>query len=137
VSAAPLWERRDDEREAAVLALFQHDVTRHQYLKGATDPSRISPDTWSLDQYYLNRPGNDRIQLTAAIRPSMGGGSGTSGEHKPPTLIVWRRNDPFSPSPERKRIFATFQPPSCISLTADILYSKSTGPKSSHKSTPS
>ncbi len=95
-----LWERRDEEREAAVLALFKLDITRFQYLEGATDPSRISPDTWSLDQYYMDRPGNDRIQLELQYDyrnnpPEYARWQRYFREHEPPTLIVWGRNDPF------------------------------------------
>jgi len=95
-----LWERRDEEREAAVLALFKLDIKRFQYLEGATDPSRISPDTWSLDQYYMDRPGNDRIQLELQYDyrnnpPEYARWQRYFREHEPPTLIVWGRNDPF------------------------------------------
>jgi len=27
------------------------------------EPGKIRPDTWNMDQYFLNRLGNDEIQL--------------------------------------------------------------------------
>ncbi|SDH36865.1 alpha/beta fold hydrolase [Mucilaginibacter sp. P25] len=37
--------------------------TKWQYTDGAEDVSEIDPDSYITDQYYLNRPGNQDIQL--------------------------------------------------------------------------
>lgn len=37
--------------------------TRWQYLQGARQPQRISPDAWLVDQALLDRPGNREIRL--------------------------------------------------------------------------
>ncbi|QEM02541.1 alpha/beta hydrolase [Mucilaginibacter rubeus] len=37
--------------------------TKWQYTDGAEDVSEIDPDSYITDQYYLNRPGNQNIQL--------------------------------------------------------------------------
>ena len=34
------------------------------YLHGVSDPSKISPDNWVIDQAYQDRPGNKEIQLS-------------------------------------------------------------------------
>lgn len=51
------------DTEPAVRAALTLDSTRWQYLNGVPDPSLVSPDTWTLDQTLLDRPGNDAIQL--------------------------------------------------------------------------
>ncbi|MEW2491084.1 alpha/beta hydrolase [Streptomyces sp. NPDC048411] len=53
----------DADTERGVRAALTLESTRWQYLNGVSDPSLISPDTWTLDQALLDRPGNDEIQL--------------------------------------------------------------------------
>src|SRR5690606_7921341 len=50
---------REHIRQAALTV----DATRWQYLHGVPDPSLVSPDAYMLDQAYLDRPGNNAIQL--------------------------------------------------------------------------
>jgi len=38
--------------------------TKWHYLHGVSDPSKISPDNWVIDQAYQDRPGNKEIQLS-------------------------------------------------------------------------
>jgi pimeloyl-ACP methyl ester carboxylesterase len=73
--------------------------TRWQYLAGVRDSTRVSPDAWIVDQYYLDRPGNVEIQLdllydyrtNVALYPAF---QAYFRRHQPPTLVVWGRNDP-------------------------------------------
>ncbi|WP_223839221.1 alpha/beta fold hydrolase [Saccharopolyspora pogona] len=51
------------DTEPPVRAALTLESTRWQYENGVTDPTLISPDTWTLDQALLDRPGNDEIQL--------------------------------------------------------------------------
>jgi pimeloyl-ACP methyl ester carboxylesterase len=51
------------ESEAPVRAALTPEITRWQYENGVTDTTLVSPDTWTLDQALLDRPGNDEIQL--------------------------------------------------------------------------
>ena len=39
------------------------ETTFWQYTHGVSDPSAVSPDGYSLDNFYLARPGADEIQL--------------------------------------------------------------------------
>ena len=72
-----------------------------------TFPSRISPDSYTLDQLFLDRPGNDAIQLNL-LHNYQSNLALYDGWHKffrnkqPKTLIVWGKNDPSSPSRVRK-----------------------------------
>ncbi|WP_276481588.1 alpha/beta fold hydrolase [Paraflavitalea pollutisoli] len=80
--------------EARARYFLSIDATRFQYLHGAGDASKVSPDSYSLDQYYLNRPGNDLIQL-ALFRDY---GSNIAlyetwhqyfRQHQPRALVIW------------------------------------------------
>ena len=78
------------------------DATRWQYLHGVRDSTRVSPDSWVLDQRYLDRPGNGEIQLdlfydyrtNVPLYPAF---QEYFRRHQPPTLIVWGRNDHIFP----------------------------------------
>jgi pimeloyl-ACP methyl ester carboxylesterase len=39
------------------------DGTKSQYFDGTPDPNSIAPESYSLDQYLMDRPGNKDIQL--------------------------------------------------------------------------
>src|SRR5262249_31901524 len=60
----------------------------------------VSPDGYSLDNFYLGRGGADEIQLdlfgdyksNVALYPTFQSYFRT---HKPPFLAVWGKNDPF------------------------------------------
>jgi pimeloyl-ACP methyl ester carboxylesterase len=81
---------------------FTLDATKWQYTHGVSDTTRISPDTWIVDQYYLARPGNHEIQLdlfydyrtNLPLYPAFQAYFRT---HQPPTLVVWGKNDVIFP----------------------------------------
>jgi pimeloyl-ACP methyl ester carboxylesterase len=64
------------------------------------DPTLLSPDAWTLDQVGLDRPGNAEIQLdlfydyrtNPPLYPTWQEWLRTA---RPPTLLVWGRNDPI------------------------------------------
>jgi pimeloyl-ACP methyl ester carboxylesterase len=64
------------------------------------DASAISPDGYTLDDYYLNRPGAHEVQLdlfgdyrnNVALYPAF---QAYFREHQPKFLAVWGKNDPF------------------------------------------
>jgi pimeloyl-ACP methyl ester carboxylesterase len=71
-----------------------------QYTHGVSDTSAVSPDGYSLDNFYLARPGADDVQLdlfgdyksNVALYPKFQEYFRTK---KPPFLAVWGKNDPF------------------------------------------
>ncbi|MGW4094367.1 alpha/beta fold hydrolase [Nocardia sp. NPDC004750] len=77
-------------------------VTQSQYLGGTTDSELVAPDGWVLDQYFLDRPERQRAQIALGLDyhsnvelyPVWQRWLRT---HRPPTLIVWGRNDAFFP----------------------------------------
>jgi pimeloyl-ACP methyl ester carboxylesterase len=72
--------------------------TKWEYTDGAEDVSKISPDSYNMDDLYLSRPGNDEIQL-ALFRNYGSNLALYDGWHsyfrlkQPPTLVVWGKND--------------------------------------------
>ncbi|WP_199551870.1 alpha/beta fold hydrolase [Streptomyces sp. N35] len=86
--------------EAAVRELLTADATRRQYTHGvpADRLDRVSPDTWALDQAYLDRPGNKEIQLQLFWDYQFNlGGYPAFQEYfrtrRPPVLIAWGEHD--------------------------------------------
>ena len=94
------WADRNAETERPVRALLSVEMTRFQYTHGTSDPTRISPDSFTFDQHFLDRTGNDAIQLALLHNyPSnvalYDEWHASFRKHQPPTLIVWGKNDPF------------------------------------------
>ena len=85
------------EREA-LRAFTEAAATRWQYTHGVPDVSLVSPDTVTVDQAFLDRPGNDEIQLDLFYDyrnnlPLYAEWQQYFRERRPPTLVVWGRYD--------------------------------------------
>ena len=96
----PFWKERTPASEAPVRNLLTKETTTFQYTHGVKDPSLISPDSYTVDQFFLDRPGNDAIQLDLLYNyQSNVGLYGKWHEYfrakQPPMLITWGINDPF------------------------------------------
>ena len=96
-----LWANRTPENEAATrTAMLSFETTRFQYVHGTKNPAAISPDSYTFDQYFLDRPGNAEIQVDLAYDyqnnfkhyPTW---QEFFRQYQPLTLIVWGQNDPF------------------------------------------
>jgi pimeloyl-ACP methyl ester carboxylesterase len=96
----PFWANRNAETEKPVRALLTAETTRFQYTHGAKDLKSISPDSYTFDQLFLDRSGNDAIQLdlfhdypsNVALYDEW---HRYFRDKQPRTLIVWGQNDPF------------------------------------------
>ena len=96
------WADGSLEHRNAMRSLLTIDATRWQYLNGVRDSARVSPDTWTVDQRLLDRPGNDEVQLdlfydyrtNVPLYPQF---QAYFRKHQPPTLIVWGRDDHIFP----------------------------------------
>jgi pimeloyl-ACP methyl ester carboxylesterase len=70
-----------------------------QYTHGAPDLAMVSPDGYSLDNYYLARPGVDEAQLDLfgdyKSNVALSDLPGLFPTHNPRLLAVWGKNDPF------------------------------------------
>ncbi len=88
------------QNEAALRKVLTVQTTKFQYVHGVSDVSRLDPDSWTVDQALLDRPGNAEIQL-ALFKDYRNNVALYSQwhdyfkSHQPPTLIVWGQNDPF------------------------------------------
>lgn len=96
----PFWANRNSETEKPVRALLTKEMTLFQYTHGVTDPTAINPDAYTLDQFFLDRPGNAAIQLDLLYNyQSNIALSDRWHEYfrnrQPRMLILWGKNDPF------------------------------------------
>ena len=96
----PFWVNRNSETEKPVRELLKKETTIFQYTHGVKDVSQISPDSYTMDQLFLDRPGNDAIQLSL-LHNYQSNLAHYDGWHEffrskqPKMLIVWGKNDPF------------------------------------------
>ncbi|HVI88961.1 MAG TPA: alpha/beta fold hydrolase [Dongiaceae bacterium] len=94
------WQDPSEENRANLRAFLKSETTRFQYTHGEADTTLIAPESYTLDQHFLDRPGNDEIQLdlfgdykaNIAAYPRF---QDYFRAYQPPTLAVWGRNDPF------------------------------------------
>lgn len=94
------WQDASQKNREALRDLLKPESTVWQYTHGVPEPTRVSPDGYSLDNFYLSRPGADEVQLdlfgdyksNVALYPTFQNYFRT---HKPPFLAVWGKNDPF------------------------------------------
>src|SRR6516162_1587450 len=92
------WTDASRKNREALRAFLQPETTVWQYTHGVADATTVSPDGYSLDNYYLSRPGADEVQLdlfgdyqsNVALYPTIQNYFRT---RKPPFLAVWGRND--------------------------------------------
>lgn len=97
------WADGSDAHREALSFLVAPETTKFQYTDGVSDLSRIDPDNWAHDQALLDRPGNKDIQLdlfhdygsNVPLYPAF---QAFFRERKPPTLIVWGKNDKIFPA---------------------------------------
>ena len=91
-------QNQNAETEKGVRGFLSFGTTKWLYTDGAEDVSRISPDSYTIDQYYLDRPGNDEIQL-ALFRnygtnlPLYDAWHSYFGKYQPATLVISGKND--------------------------------------------
>src|SRR5262245_60074641 len=57
------WEKPSDANRNALRKFLEPQTTIWQYTQGVPDASKVSPDGYSLDNFYLARPGADEVQL--------------------------------------------------------------------------
>jgi pimeloyl-ACP methyl ester carboxylesterase len=94
------WQDASEANRSALRAFLAPETTVWQYTHGVADSTTVSPDGYSLDNFYLARPGADEVQLdlfgdyksNVALYPQF---QAYFRQHKPPLLAVWGKNDPF------------------------------------------
>lgn len=98
------WAEPDSrERRDALRGLLTYEATRWQYTDGVPNPEWVSPDGAAHDQFLLDRPGNDEVQLDLFLSygsnpPLYPGWQDYFRKHQPPMLIAWGKNDQIFPA---------------------------------------
>lgn len=94
------WKDASQANRDALRVFLKPETTTFQYTHGVADPSIVSPDGRSLDDFYLARPNADEVQLdllkdyasNVALYPKF---QEYFRKYQPPLLAVWGKNDPF------------------------------------------
>jgi pimeloyl-ACP methyl ester carboxylesterase len=94
------WLDPSEANRKALRPFIAPETTIWQYTHGVPDVTLVSPDGYSLDNFYLARSGADDIQLdllgdyrsNVALYPEF---QSYFRRYRPPFLAVWGKNDPF------------------------------------------
>jgi pimeloyl-ACP methyl ester carboxylesterase len=94
------WKEPSQANRDALRAFLSPETTYWQYTHGVSDVAAVSPDGYSLDNFYMTRPGAHEAQLdlfgdyasNVALYPEF---QAYFRKYQPPLLAVWGRNDPF------------------------------------------
>ncbi|WP_083598109.1 MULTISPECIES: alpha/beta fold hydrolase [unclassified Flavobacterium] len=94
------WKEPTQANRDALNIFVSKEVTQFQYFHGVADKSLIAPETYILDQHFLDRLGNIEIQLdlvkdyrtNVALYPKFQEYFRTK---KPMILAVWGDKDPY------------------------------------------
>ena len=94
------WNDPSEKNRDALKMMTDPGTTKWQYTHGVEDESLVAPESYTLDQHFLDRPGNVDIQLdlfkdyanNVAGYPVFQAYFRTK---QPPLLAVWGDKDPF------------------------------------------
>ncbi|MGH1517998.1 alpha/beta fold hydrolase [Chryseobacterium sp. JK1] len=94
------WNDTSEANRLALKGFVSKEATTFQYYHGVSDPSLIAPETYTLDQKFLDRPGNIEIQLdlvkdyrtNVALYPQF---HTYFRKYQPKLLLVWGNKDPY------------------------------------------
>lgn len=95
-----LWKSNNSaSARDAIRPFLEIDGTKGQYFGGTVDANRIAPESYSLDQYLIQRPGVKEIQLDLFYDyrtnvESYPAWQKWLRESQVPLLAVWGKNDP-------------------------------------------
>lgn len=94
------WNSNSREDRDALRGFVKEQELRFQYFTGVEDPELIAPETYTLDQHFLDRPESDEKQLdllgdyknNIALYPKF---QEYFRLYQPKALIVWGNKDPY------------------------------------------
>jgi len=94
------WKDPSQANRDSLKDFVSKEATWFQYHEGVSDPSLIAPETYTLDQHFLDRPGNIEIQLdlvkdyrtNVALYPKF---HEYFRAYHPRLLAVWGNKDPY------------------------------------------
>lgn len=93
-----------EDREKVERSMLNFEITKFQYENGTPDPSKIAPESYTLDYALLSRPGNKEVQLdlfldyrnNVSLYPDFQEYFRSS---QVPLLAIWGANDVFFTPP--------------------------------------
>lgn len=94
------WHDPSATNREALSNFLTPATTIWQYTHGVAEPTAVSPDGYTLDNFYMSRAGAEEVQLdlfgdyksNVALYPTF---QAYFRAHKPAFLAVWGKNDPF------------------------------------------
>lgn len=94
------WEHPTRANRDSLKDFVSKEATWYQYHEGVSDPTLVAPESYTMDQYFLDRPGNIDIQLdlvlnyrtNVALYPKF---QEYFRKYQPPFLAVWGNKDPY------------------------------------------
>lgn len=94
------WADPSEENRNNLRMMVSSEITKWQYQTGVSDLNLIAPESYTLDQYFLDREGNVEIQLdlfkdyasNVALYPVF---HAYFRKYQPAFLAVWGDKDPF------------------------------------------
>jgi pimeloyl-ACP methyl ester carboxylesterase len=94
------WDEPTTENRNALKMMVEAGTTQWQYLHGVEDPTLVAPESYTLDQYFLDQEGNVEIQLdlfkdyanNIKLYPIF---QAYFREKQPALLATWGNQDPF------------------------------------------
>ncbi|MFJ9532014.1 alpha/beta fold hydrolase [Herbaspirillum sp. NPDC101396] len=94
------WQAPNQANRDALRQLLTPEATLWQYTHGVSEIDAVSPDGYSLDDFYMTRPGAHEVQLDLFLDYADNVARYAEFQayfrkHQPPVLVVWGRNDPF------------------------------------------
>lgn len=94
------WAEPSSVNREALRAMVAADFIKFQYTHGVDDPFVIAPEAYSLDQYFMGRPGSVDVQLDLMLdyRSNVQAyplWQAYFRERQPRLLAVWGARDPF------------------------------------------
>lgn len=96
--ARKLWKDNSTENRKALDSLFQLNTTIFQYEGGEKHPEAVPPESYTLDQALMDRPGNKEIQVNLfydyqnnlPLYPKI---QEYFRKSQVPTLVAWGKHD--------------------------------------------
>ncbi|MBO9998304.1 MAG: alpha/beta hydrolase [Cyanobacteria bacterium SID2] len=98
------WQDKTPENARVLVDnVLTLEATKWQYTNGTRNPEAVAPDNWFHDQYLLDRPGNQAIQLElfhsySTNPPLYPQWQAYFRQYQPPTLVVWGKGDYIFPA---------------------------------------
>ena len=94
------WAEPTEENRNALKMMTEEGTTKWQYLTGVADETLVAPESYTLDQHFLDQPGNVEIQLdlmkdyatNVALYPTF---QQYFRDKQPALLAAWGDKDPF------------------------------------------